>query len=384
MPAAPTTPQQDTILCISETPGLLQGLCQSIGLQYQQETDAERIRQHLSDADRRPKLILFELNHQTSGHFMQLRYFMLKQPALAVLPFIAVSGYPSARWRKMCRKFHVKDYYLTPMMNESLSLRLQQRAPLLSPPTPLSISWSTPWWKRAMDIFGAGLLTLALSPVLLLVALLIKLESKGPVFYVSPRAGQGFKVFPFIKFRSMRQDADRLVDQMKDQNQYKAEEDSAANNVLQSKTTEDEQTVLVRDDGYEFEEQLAEEEAGQSTFFKVRNDPRITRIGRFLRNTSLDELPQLFNVLRGDMSLVGNRPIPLYEAEQLTSDEYILRFAAPAGITGLWQVTKRGKSRVFEEERKHLDIEYAMNYDLWMDLRILWKTLPAAVQQESV
>ena len=84
------------------------------------------------------------------------------------------------------------------------------------------------------------------------------------------------------------------------------------------------------------------------------------------------------------MSLVGNRPLPLYEAEQLTEDHAILRFAAPSGITGLWQVNKRGKSDMSEEERKQLDIRYAMEYNLWMDLKILWKTLPAAVQEESV
>ena len=84
------------------------------------------------------------------------------------------------------------------------------------------------------------------------------------------------------------------------------------------------------------------------------------------------------------MSLVGNRPLPLYEAEQLTEDHAILRFAAPAGITGLWQVSKRGKGNMSEEERKQLDIRYALEYNFWMDLKILWKTLPAAVQEESV
>ena len=89
------------------------------------------------------------------------------------------------------------------------------------------------------------------------------------------------------------------------------------------------------------------------------------------------------NVLRGDMSLVGNRPIPLYEAERLTSDLHIARFFAPAGITGLWQITKKDKNNLSEEERKLLDIEYAASYNFWMDMRILLKTLPAALQHEN-
>jgi lipopolysaccharide/colanic/teichoic acid biosynthesis glycosyltransferase len=115
-----------------------------------------------------------------------------------------------------------------------------------------------------------------------------------------------------------------------------------------------------------------------------RNDPRVTPVGAFLRRWSLDELPQLFNVLLGDMSLVGNRPLPLYEAEKLTQDDWVARFAAPAGITGLWQVTERGKANVSEDGRKKLDIEYARRYSLWLDLWILGRTLPAAIQKVQV
>jgi len=103
-----------------------------------------------------------------------------------------------------------------------------------------------------------------------------------------------------------------------------------------------------------------------------------------LRNTSIDELPQLFNVLRGDMSIIGNRPLPLYEAEKLTSDQFAARFLAPAGITGLWQVSKRGKGGVSEDERKALDVDYARNYSVTSDLRILLMTIPALFQQENV
>ncbi|MEM9984848.1 MAG: sugar transferase, partial [Bacteroidota bacterium] len=122
----------------------------------------------------------------------------------------------------------------------------------------------------------------------------------------------------------------------------------------------------------------------KTSFVKVKNDPRITAFGRFIRNTSIDELPQLFNVLRGDMSIVGNRPLPLYEAEKLTSDDWSLRFLAPAGITGWWQVKERGKSNVSEENRKKLDVEYAQNYSVWLDFKILLMTIPAVFQKVDV
>ena len=197
--------------------------------------------------------------------------------------------------------------------------------------------------KRAMDIIMSLLALLILSPVLIVVAIIIKLESRGPIFYISKRAGNGYRVFDFYKFRSMRQDADQQLQALAAQNQY-----------------------------------------GTSTFFKIKNDPRITRFGSFLRTTSIDELPQLINVLKGDMSLVGNRPLPLYEAEKLTRDGIAYRFLAPAGITGLWQITKRGKDDMSEEERIRLDMIYARKYSFLYDLKILMGTFPALLQKEKV
>lgn len=199
--------------------------------------------------------------------------------------------------------------------------------------------------KRAFDIAVSFTALLILSPLLLLIALLIKLESRGPVFYISKRAGTGYKVFDFYKFRSMRQGADAELKELMQHNQYAS---------------------------------------GKASFVKINNDPRVTKIGNFLRNTSLDEIPQLFNVLKGDMSIVGNRPLPLYEAEQLTTDMWAKRFLAPAGITGLWQVTKRGQKDMSETERKQLDIDYASGYSFWLDCKIILKTFPALLQKESV
>lgn len=201
--------------------------------------------------------------------------------------------------------------------------------------------------KRTFDVVVSFIGLLFLSPLMILLAILIKLESKGPVFYISKRAGAGYKIFDFYKFRSMRVGADDELKKLAHLNQY-AEKD--ANGV----------------------------------FFKIKNDPRVTRIGQFIRNTSLDELPQLINVLMGDMSLVGNRPLPLYEAEKLTKDQIAWRFLAPAGITGLWQVTKRGKENMSPEERIALDMEYAMRNSFWLDIKILFSTLPALLQKEKV
>ena len=224
---------------------------------------------------------------------------------------------------------------------------------------------------------------MCLSPFFLLIALLIKLESPGPVFYISKRTGQGFKVFNFLKFRSMRVNADQLLDQFKDINQYREEslEEAPAWKVTRSAAP-----LLIKDDSWIDEEsnRMAQMKEEAGTFVKIKNDPRVTKIGRFIRWTSIDELPQLINVLKGDMSLVGNRPLPLYEAEKITSDEWVMRFSAPAGITGLWQVTRRGRENMSEQERKELDIEYASRYSLWMDLKILFKTLPAAIQKVDV
>jgi lipopolysaccharide/colanic/teichoic acid biosynthesis glycosyltransferase len=121
-----------------------------------------------------------------------------------------------------------------------------------------------------------------------------------------------------------------------------------------------------------------------STFIKIKDDPRMTKVGKIIRRTSLDELPQLWNVLIGDMSIVGNRPLPLYEAEKLTTDKYALRFMAPAGITGLWQVEKRGAGKMHENERLMLDNIYAKNNSFLNDIILILRTIPALFQKENV
>lgn len=243
-----------------------------------------------------------------------------------------------------------------------------------------------PVWKRVFDITVSSLILLVLLPIFLVIALLIRLESKGKVYYTSPRVGTGYKVFGFLKFRSMYTDADKRVDELMKKNQYGKTENSEQNATIED-NLEDEGPLLIYDDGYIAESKVQQEKSAkrENAFFKMANDPRITKVGRILRNTSIDELPQLINVLKGDMSLVGNRPLPLYEAELLTTDQWSKRFLAPAGMTGLWQVTKRGGSNVMSaDDRKQLDIEYAENFSFLYDIKIMLKTIPAMLQHENV
>jgi lipopolysaccharide/colanic/teichoic acid biosynthesis glycosyltransferase len=251
-----------------------------------------------------------------------------------------------------------------------------------------------PITKRIFDTLFAAAVLICLAPLFLLLAILIKLESKGPVFYYSYRVGTGYRIFKFWKFRSMRQDADQLLASMKGLNQYQpvmAEQSeriafSLCDTCRASGTSCQQQLIDSKGELIcEREHKMIKKAEEGAAFVKITNDPRITRVGKFIRNTSIDELPQFFNVLCGDMSIVGNRPLPLYEAEKITTDQFAARFIAPAGITGLWQVSKRGKGGdMSEEERKMLDVEYANNYSFLNDIRIVLKTIPALFQKENV
>ena len=230
-----------------------------------------------------------------------------------------------------------------------------------------------PLWKRTFDVLFAGTAVIILSPLLIGTAVAIRLESKGKIIYKSQRVGSNYQIFNFLKFRSMYTNADKRLKELNALNQYQIEEVESS----------DEGPEIRFDDLTGASDE--EENLLQNTFVKIENDPRVTRVGRFIRKYSIDELPQLFNILKGDMSIVGNRPLPLYEAELLTSDAYIDRFMAPSGLTGLWQVEKRGGAgKMSAEERKQLDIKYARDFSFWLDLKIIFKTLTAFIQKENV
>lgn len=263
----------------------------------------------------------------------------------------------------------------------SLVERLQSRAAALKDEKNSQIK--TPLWKRGFDVLVSGTALVILSPIFLVVAILLKLESRAPVFFVSKRVGLGYRVFDLIKFRSMIPDAEAKLGDLSKLNIYVTDEsqvDVCSNCRKLGKACDG--PKLFTGTGMVCETLHLEQKRSQNAFTKLKNDPRVTPLGRFLRRTSIDELPQLINIFKGDMSLVGNRPLPLYEAEKLTTDVYSKRFLAPAGLTGLWQVSKRGKTPLTENERMALDNKYADEFSPMMDFQIILKTIPAMLANE--
>ena len=272
------------------------------------------------------------------------------------------------------------------------------------------LRFKIPLWKRLFDIFFSLLGIIILSPVFIITAIAIRLESKGPIIFKSKRVGTNYTVFDFLKFRSMYADAEqRLKEVAKEAGNQYAEKDNNEEKDHQSVITAplgDEAEMMMMDMGMESDMMISDdevmlvgddfvvsesdfnkekEEENNNAFVKIENDPRVTKVGKFIRKYSIDELPQLFNILKGDMSIVGNRPLPLYEAEKLTVDSSIDRFMAPAGLTGLWQVEERGKGGLMSaEERKQLDITYGQTYCFTMDMKIIFRTLTAFIQKDNV
>ncbi|MDR0969305.1 MAG: sugar transferase [Lentimicrobiaceae bacterium] len=327
---------------------------------------------------------------------------MLKgKTALAKTPFIIVSPEYDEKFKKAAfEEITVNDYYSATLVPKDIHTRIfylkkwfelsEEVGKVASAPRK---EYKIPIEKRIFDIVISAGALLVLSPLLLIVAIAIRLESKGKVFYSSKRVGTGYKIFDFYKFRSMRTGADAMLKDLKHLNQYqseeKKEEKKEENCPRCAQLPEGEFcSQVLYNEGKKICEYWYNEtkrHTSTATFIKIKDDPRITKVGKFIRNTSIDELPQLVNVLKGDMSIVGNRPLPLYEAEMLTSDDWSERFLGPAGITGLWQVKKRGKKgEMSDEERKALDNQYARNYSFWGDIKLILRTIPALLQKENV
>lgn len=193
--------------------------------------------------------------------------------------------------------------------------------------------------KRAVDVIGSLFLIIALLPLLILIGLLVRLTSRGPIFFVQERVGYMKRPFQLIKFRTMDRDAEQRLSEVAHLN-----------------------------------------EVGWPAF-KIKDDPRLTSIGRLLRRTSLDELPQLINVLRGEMSFVGPRPLQFHDLKGLSTHAQQRRFSVRPGITCLWQVS--GRSHLPFGKWMELDIQYVDEWSLWLDLRILLKTMSAVLQRSG-
>ena len=216
-----------------------------------------------------------------------------------------------------------------------LDIHEMEGMPLLTVPRPVLARSSRPL-KRALDLIGSAVLLILLAVPLLICALAIKLDTPGPVLFRQRRVGRDDETFEVLKFRSMRADADEAKDDVAALNFHGGGNDQG--------------------------------------MFKVRDDPRVTRLGRFLRRYSIDELPQLINVLRGEMSFVGPRPLIETEDRQVEG-RFRRRLALTPGLTGLWQA--HGRSEIPFEEMVHLDYLYVTNWSLWGDVKLLMRTLPA-------
>ncbi len=314
------------------------------------------------------------------------------------IPFIVVAKRFEFASRALARENKVDDYYALPLDIDKLETRIEflkkykeryaktdhlKAIKAIENQQP----YKTKFIKRLFDVTMAGGALLVLSPILLATAIAIRLESKGKVFYSSKRVGSNFREFDFYKFRSMYPDADKRLKEVEHLNQYQGE--SLGDECPRCKSLPEGvycSPLLKQDDGTEICEYFyIKKKNAKAAFLKVENDPRITKVGRFIRNTSIDELPQLFNILKGDMSVVGNRPLPVGEATAITKSRWSRRFKAAAGLTGLWQVELRGKDGdMSEEERFEFDNTYAENNSFWGDIKLILRTLKIFIQRGSV
>lgn len=356
----------------------------------------------------KPDAIIAEM-YLSGGDGLEMHKWIRERPEFDRVAFILVSYEFKEELFKLAFNARIDDFFVLPFPSaESIVGRIRFLVEYRNKYSLVTyvntdiqdIRYSMPVSKRLFDLVIATSALIVLSPILLLIILAIRLESKGKVYYISKRVGR--EPFDFYKLRSMRVGADKELNQLaKDKNQYsnasmQSEIDFSKPCPVCARLAEGKYCSPILHIGphnicdYWYNAQKREVARTKSAFIKIADDPRITKVGKFIRNTSIDELPQLINVLKGDMSIVGNRPLPVYEAELLTRGLMSKRFLAPAGITGLWQVELRGKGGIMsEEERMRLDNEYADHfigdsYSFWYDLKLIFRTIPALFQKDTV
>ena len=359
-------------------------------------------------SENKPDTIVSEM-YFSGGEGTELHNWMRERPDFDRIAFVLVSYEFKEELFKTAMANRIDDFFVLPFQSaESVVSRIRflinfrNKYSIISyvDNTNPDLKYEMPLSKRMFDILVATTALIVLSPVLLAIVIAIRLESKGKVYYTSKRIGR--VPFDFYKMRSMRIGADsELKNLAKNKNQYattskQSEIDFSIPCPVCAKLADQKSCSPILHIGpqqicdYWYNAQKREVAKTKSAFIKIVDDPRITKVGKFIRNTSIDELPQLINVIKGDMSIVGNRPLPVYEAELITRGLLSKRFLAPAGITGLWQVELRGKGGLMsEEERMRLDNEYAdhfigNNYSFWYDLKLILRTIPALFQKDTV
>jgi len=310
-------------------------------------------------------------------------------------PFIVLSFCKDYYAKKNAYSIGIDDFYHQEIIPQNLfnriSLLIKFKSEFenktIAVDTNVSFNaYQTPVLKRLFDLLVAGISLIILSPLMILTMIAIRVESRGKVYYFSKRVGSNYKIFDFYKFRSMYPDADKRLKEVEHLNQYMSETVEETCSECAKLPEGHYCSPLVYYDGKQVCERIANKrKSARKAFIKIKDDPRITKVGKIIRMTSIDELPQLFNVLIGDMSIVGNRPLPLNEAEALTKKKWSRRFRAAAGLTGLWQVEKRGRSGpMSEEERFALDNYYAEHCSFWGDIVIIFRTFGAIFQKENM
>ena len=312
------------------------------------------------------------------------------------LIFILIVDKPNERLKKKSLALGVNGYLLKPVSSKLVferiaylkNFKLEEQQEKFTEDSFVQ-PYRTPIVKRLFDIVAASFALVLLSPLMILTAIAIRFESKGPAIYKSKRIGANFKSFNFYKFRSMYHDADRRLREVNHLNQYVVpDEEAELLSCPDCAALPDGKlcSPAYYYDGERVCEQLAiKRKKSKKAFLKIHDDPRVTKMGKLIRNASIDELPQLFNVLKGDMSIVGNRPLPEDEANALTKLLWSRRFRAAAGLTGLWQVEFRiRKGFMSEEKRFILDNKYAQENSFFGDLLLLMRTIPVIFQKINV
>lgn len=273
------------------------------------------------------------------GGIAELESLLVQEPIDEVLIALPIASQYAGVQRvlRICERIGVQATYLADVFDHGLARpRFEQAASLAVVTLPTRVDDSRLMAKRGIDLLGSIVLIVALSPVLAITAIAVKLTSPGPVLFKQPRYGYNRRRFPMFKFRTMVKDAEQRLGALEHLN----------------------------------------EAAGP--VFKIKKDPRLTRIGGFLRSTSIDELPQLFNVLLGHMSLVGPRPLPVRDVSRFSEATLMRRFSVLPGMTGLWQVS--GRSSLGFNDWIALDLKYIDNWSLLGDLRILLITVPVVIR----